>query len=99
MVLWLSVPEDEGDDEGEPVAVTRVDGKLLVRVVHDVTSEAVDDVGIGLTGVSEREMDEVVAVPVLVGVEAPGVSELEAGTDTVCDVVEVTDVVLRVVAV
>jgi hypothetical protein len=80
------------------VAVTRVDGRLAVSVVQAVTSDAVEDVGIGLVGVSERETEEtdhVVAVSVSV-VEAPGVSEPdEAVTETVCDVVEVTDVVLR----
>lgn len=84
------------------MAVTRVDGRLDVSVVQDVTSDAMEDVGIGLTGVSESEIDEVVAVSVPLLVEALAVSEVEeveAGTDSVCDVVEVTDVVLRVVAV
>ena len=97
-VVWLPV----ADDDDEPVAVTRVDGRLVVVVVQEVTSDAVEDVGIGLVGVSEREMDDdVVVVAVSVpGVQPPGVSELEeAVTETVCEVVDVTDVVLREVAV
>lgn len=99
-VVWPMPVSDDGDDEGEPVAVTRVDGRLVVVVVQEVTSDAVGDAGIGLVGVSERELDDDAVAVSVPGVQPPGVSELEgAVTETVCEVVDVTDVVLREVAV
>lgn len=82
----MPVPEDEG----EPVAVTRVDGCVAVSVVQDVTSDGTEVE----PGVSETEAEDGVAVSVA-GVEVTGVSEPELGAQTVWDVVEVTDVVVK----
>jgi hypothetical protein len=87
--VWPPVSEDEG----ELVAVTRVDGRLVVVVVHEVTSDVVDGAGMGFIGVSEREIVEAVAPVSVAVVEIVAVSSQpgEVGADSV----DVTDVVLR----